>query len=145
MPRGQALDSWYMALFNLPWLPERLLADPRTAGRFLRGAGLTREMVETYRRDIVDGGALPGALGWYRALPLSNARLLRVPVQVPTTYIWSDRDAALGRAGADLCERYVDAPYTFEVVEGASHWLLDERPEEVAGAILRRVDPESAA
>jgi pimeloyl-ACP methyl ester carboxylesterase len=145
MPRGQALDSWYMALFNLPWLPERLLADARTADRFLLRGGMTREMVATYHRDIVDGGALRGGLGWYRALPLSNPRLFKVHVQVPTTYVWSDRDAALGRTGAELCEKYVDGPYTFEVIEGASHWLLDERPEEIAEAILHRIDPAREA
>jgi pimeloyl-ACP methyl ester carboxylesterase len=145
MPRGQALDSWYMALFNLPWLPERLLSDPRTADLLLRRAGMTREMVAGYHRDIVEGGALRGGLGWYRALPLSNSRLFGVHVQVPTTYLWSDGDVALGRTGAELCERYVDGPYTFEVVEGASHWLLDERPEAVARAIVRRVDAGGAA
>jgi hypothetical protein len=36
--------------------------------------------------------------GWYRAMALSNPRLLGTHVQVPTTYVWSDGDAFLGRA-----------------------------------------------
>ena len=140
MPRGQALESWYMALFNIPWLPERLLSSRRFGDWFLRRGGMTPPMIEGFRRDIVDGGALRGGLGWYRALALADPRAFSMHVVVPTTYVWSDGDVFLGRAGARLCERYVDGPYTFEVVEGASHWLPDERPREVAAAILQRID-----
>jgi pimeloyl-ACP methyl ester carboxylesterase len=144
MPRGQALDSWYMAVFNLPWLPERLLTNARTGDWFLRRhGGMTPAMVADFRRDIVEGGALRGGLGWYRALVLSNPALFRRRVQVPTTYVWSDGDAFLGRAGARLCERYVDGPYTCEIIEGASHWIPDARPQELSSAILDRIGAHS--
>lgn len=139
MPRGQALDSWYMAVFNVPWLPERMLSSPRAGGWFLRRGGMTPRMVADFRRDIVEGGALRGGLGWYRALALSDPKVFGTHVQVPTTYVWSDGDIFLGRRGAQLCERYVDAPYSFEVIEGASHWIPDERPVELASAILDRI------
>ena len=145
MPRGQALDSWYMVLFNLPWLPERLLSSRRFSGWFLRRGGMTPEMVAGYRRDIVEGGALRGGLGWYRALALSDPRTLGTHGRGPTTYVWSDGDVFLGRAGARLCERYVDAAYTLDVVEGASHWLPDERPEVVASAVLSRISSTGPA
>lgn len=139
MPRGQALESWYMVVFNLPWLPERMLARPRSAGWFLRRGGMTPAMVADFHRDIVEGGALRGGLGWYRAMAFANPRLFRRHVRVPTTYVWSDGDVFLGRAGAQLCERYVDGPYAFEVIEGGSHWVPDERPEELASAITNRI------
>lgn len=138
MPRGQILDSWYMALFNIPWLPERLMTNPRLSGRFMRRFGMSREMVEAFQRDFGDGAALPGALGWYRAMPFMNRKLLDILVRVPTAYVWSDHDAALGRVGAELCEQYVDAPYTFEVMEGASHWIPDEVPDRLAEIVLAR-------
>ncbi|MGH3413311.1 MAG: alpha/beta fold hydrolase [Sciscionella sp.] len=138
MPRGQALDSWYMAMFNIPWLPERLLTDRRLAQRMMRRFGMTPEMFATFRRDFGDGEALRGGLAWYRALPLANPKLFGVAVHVPTTYVWSDRDAALGRTGAELCREYVDAPYRFEVLEGCSHWIPDERPDDLARIILER-------
>jgi pimeloyl-ACP methyl ester carboxylesterase len=143
MPRGQALDSWYMALFNLPWLPERMMSSPRFGGWFLRRGGMTPAMVADFHRDIVEGDALRGGLGWYRALALSNPKVFRTHVQVPTTYVWSDGDVFLGRAGAQLCERYVDGAYTFEVIEGASHWIPDEQPQELASAILDRIGATS--
>ena len=120
-----------------------MLSDPRTGNLLLRRGGMTPSMVADFRRDIVEGGALRGGLGWYRALALSDRALFSRHVQVPTTYVWSDGDAFLGRAGAELCERYVDGPYVFEVSEGASHWLPDERPEELAAAILARISSVS--
>ena len=57
---------------------------------------MTDEMIARFRVEIVDGGALTGGLNWYRAIPFSLAD--EVPdVSVPTTFVWSDGDAALGR------------------------------------------------
>ncbi|MGN6779951.1 MAG: alpha/beta fold hydrolase [Marmoricola sp.] len=138
MPKGQALHSWYMGAFNIPALPERLMAGP-FGDWFLRRAGMTPDMVATYHREIVDTGALPGGLGWYRALPLSDRKAMGTPARVPTTYVWSDGDVALTRTGAQLCEQYVDAPYELVVLQGVSHWIPDERPEELARAVLDRI------
>ena len=65
-------------------------------------------MVETYRREMVDDGAMRGALAWYRALPLTSLRSVPSIVSVPTTLIWSDRDIAITRKSVDLTERFVD-------------------------------------
>jgi pimeloyl-ACP methyl ester carboxylesterase len=144
MPRGQILDSWYMAMFNIPRLPERLLTSRRIATRAWAASGMSAEALEDYWRDFGDGAALRGGLGWYRAMAFTNRRTLGLKVRVPTTYVWSDKDVALGRTGAELCERYVDAPYRFEVMAGASHWIPAERPDELARVILARTDPAEA-
>lgn len=140
MPKGQIKDSWYMAAFNVPFLPEKILTDPKRA-RFMLGtkSGMSSETIDTYLRDFAANRArLTGALGYYRALPLTNPRSIH-KVAVPTTYIWSDGDVALGRVGAELCGDYVTADYRFEIIEGASHWLPDDEPERVAQIILERV------
>lgn len=135
----QGLKSYYMLLFQLPWLPSFLLSRPKIAARFLRGAGMNRTDVDTYLDQIVADGALKGGLGWYRSLPLTSPSEIR-RVSVPTTYVWSDRDVALGRKGAETCERWVDGPYRFEVIEGATHWLPTQHPDALATSILQRVD-----
>jgi pimeloyl-ACP methyl ester carboxylesterase len=145
MPRGQVLDSWYMAMFNIPRLPELLMTNHRVGSRMMRRFGMPPDALEDYWRDFGDGRALRGGLAWYRAMPFMNRKILGTRVRVPTTYVWSDRDAALGRAGAELCANYVDAPYRFEVMSGASHWIPDERPDELARVILARTDPAEAA
>ena len=136
----QLLRSWYMGFFQLPWLPERLLGSggPFTE-RALTRMGMTPEMIDRYRREVVADGAIPGGLGWYRALPFGSPRDAVARVSVPTTFVWSDGDPALGRGGAALTGRYVDADYRFVELPGVSHWIPEERPAELAEEIIARV------
>jgi len=137
----QGIKSYYMAMFQLPFLPELLLSRPATARRFLRGGGMTAEMVEEYFASIVDDGALRGGIGYYRSLPLSRPGDISRKISVPTTFVWSDRDAFLGRKGAETCGRWVIGNYRFEIIEGATHWLPDRNADELARLITERVDP----
>jgi pimeloyl-ACP methyl ester carboxylesterase len=140
----QALRSWYMVLFQLPFVPERLLSGKWFAQKFLGGSGMTDEMIARYRVEIVDAGALTGGLNWYRAIPFSISD--EVPdVNVPTTFVWSDGDAALGRKMAELTAEHVDGPYEFIELAGASHWIPEERPAELAEAIISRARSAASA
>jgi pimeloyl-ACP methyl ester carboxylesterase len=136
----QGLKSWYMLAFQLPWLPERVARG--SGGRLdeeLQKGGMTAEEVARFRREIVEYGALPGALSWYRAMFLTDPRTTRGRVSVPTTYVWSDGDVALTREAAERCGRYVDGPYRFEVLEGVTHWIPTQAPAELAGLVLDRI------
>jgi pimeloyl-ACP methyl ester carboxylesterase len=136
----QRRRSHYMALFNVPVLPELTARAP--GGRFdrsLRKGGMTAEEVARFRREIVEYGALRHALGWYRALPVTRPGSTEFQVTVPTTLVWSDRDVAIGRAGVDGTARWVDAAYELVVLEGVSHWIPTQEPEAAADAILARV------
>lgn len=140
----QARRSWYMGLFQLPFVPERLLSGKWFVQKFLGGSGMTREMLATYRVEIVDGGALTGGLNWYRAIPFALRD--EVPdVSVPTTFIWSDGDRALGRRMAELTEEHVDGPYELIEFTGASHWIPEERPADLAEAIISRARSAASA
>lgn len=137
----QLLRSWYVGLFQLPRVPELLLG--LSGGRFLDRAlvatGMSREDVERVDREVVQSGALPHAIGYYRALPLSDRSLLGRTVRVPTTLVWSSGDTALDRRGAELTGRHVDASYELVVLEGVSHWIPTHAPEALAEAVLERV------
>lgn len=138
MPRGQALKSWYMVAFQLPVVPERLLPT-RRALALVGGTGLTADQMRAYVEPLGREG-LTAALNWYRALPWSQREKgYDRRITVPTTYVWSDGDTALGRAGAEATERFVDAPYRFAVLSGLSHWIPDEAPDALAELILDRV------
>jgi len=139
----QALRSWYVLAFQPPGIAE-LMA--RTMPGLLRGAlaasGLTDAEVGRVWEEMVESGALPGALGWYRALPLSFGTSFGTsprPVVVPTTHVWSDGDTALARRGAELTEAYVDAPYRLRVLQGVSHWVPLHAPQLLAEVIIDRV------
>jgi pimeloyl-ACP methyl ester carboxylesterase len=133
----QALRSYYMLLFQIPWLPEAVVRRyPKVLERALTGSGMATEQIEQVRTDIVDGGALTGGLGWYRALPFGGPNYVG-KVTVPTTYVWSTRDVALDRRGAELTERYVTGPYRLEILEG-SHWIPEEHPDRLRDMIVER-------
>jgi len=134
---SQLLRSYYIGLFQLPWLPEFACRRPRLLARMLGGTGMTPDQIATVRAEIVDSSALTTSVNWYRAMPFAHPRYLR-PVEVPTTYVWTTGDTALGRRGAVMCSRCVTGPYRFEVASG-SHWMPEEQPDLVTRLIVDRI------
>ncbi|HYF74202.1 MAG TPA: alpha/beta fold hydrolase, partial [Nocardioides sp.] len=142
----QGLRSWYIGFFQVPLLAE--LTASRRGGFFdraLRHAGMTPEEVQRFRVEMVEDGALPHALGWYRAIVMGDPTQSRRRVAVPTTFVWSDGDVAVARKGAEETGRWVDAAYDLVVLEGVSHWIPAQAAEECAAAILARVQVAEAA
>ena len=136
----QALRSWYVGLFQLPVLPERLLlaGDATALRRMLQTSGLPPELSAHYARRMQEPGALSTALAWYRALPL-DARDPVGTVRVPTLHLWSTRDFALGRTATEQTRRFVDAPYRLEVLEGLPHFIPELAPDRVAELVTEHV------
>jgi pimeloyl-ACP methyl ester carboxylesterase len=135
---SQAVRSLYVGAFQLPLLPETLArAAPRLVENGLARSGMPKAARQRFRQEMVEDGALGTALNWYRALILPPFTSVG-PVQVPTTHVWSDRDRALSRTGAERSGEHVQAPYRLEVLEGVSHWIPDEVPETLARLIDER-------
>jgi pimeloyl-ACP methyl ester carboxylesterase len=136
----QALRSYYMGLFQLPLLPERLLLSGGGAPlrRMLRHGGLPEDVVAHYVARMREPGALSAALGWYRALPWSAGDPVGT-VGVPTLHVWSTGDAFLGRAATEATARFVDAPYRLEILDGVTHWIPELAPERVAELVTAHV------
>jgi pimeloyl-ACP methyl ester carboxylesterase len=136
----QGLASWYMYFFQLPRIPEWYIMRGR--GKFtLSGLVKSRAQhapasAESEAKAMAEPGALTAALNWYRAIPLSDPRQVGKKVTVPTMFIWSDGDIALLEKGAQACGDYVLGEYRFEVLNGVSHWILDEQPDTVADLLL---------
>ena len=81
----QALRSWYMLLFQLPWLPEALarrrnfaLAD-RMLGEVANADAFSREDIALYKRAIAQPSALAAALNYYRAMRDKPSRGMLFP------------------------------------------------------------------
>ncbi|MFC4374482.1 alpha/beta fold hydrolase [Nocardia halotolerans] len=137
----QLLRSYYMGLFQLPVLPERLLrARPELLDRMLARSGMSAAAIARVHSEIIDAGALTGALNWYRALVAGSPRTATARVGVPVTHVWGSGDTALSRRGAELAGQYVTGQYRLVVLDGASHWLPEERPAELADLIAERVE-----
>ena len=83
-------------------------------------------------------GMLTGALNWYRAINFDLVRGVH-GITVPTLYVWSTGDVALAREGAEATARHVEGPYRFEVLQGVSHWIPEEVPEELNRLLLEHL------
>jgi pimeloyl-ACP methyl ester carboxylesterase len=137
---SQALRSYYMAVFQLPFLPERLLLSwgGTPLRRMLRGGGLSREAAAHYVGRMREPGALSAALGWYRAMPLGMTDRVGT-VRVPTLHVWSTGDTFLGRAATEATGQYVDAPYRLEVLDDVTHWIPELASDRVAELVTAHV------
>jgi pimeloyl-ACP methyl ester carboxylesterase len=138
---SQLLRSWYMVFFQLPWLPERLLLAGGAAAltRSLERSGLPRAVARRYAARMREPGALTAALNWYRALPLSSPGYAIGRITVPTLFVWSTGDVALGRPAAERTGDWVDAPYRFEVLDGVSHWIPETAPDRLNPLLVEQV------
>ena len=127
----QRRRSWYVALFQLPLLPERLLTAGGGAAlrRMFAHLSLPPEVLATYTGQIVEPGAATAMLNWYRALrvePPSTAALART-IEVPTLLIWGEQDVALDLICLDGTGRYV-RDLRLRRLPGVSHWVQQDAP-----------------
>jgi pimeloyl-ACP methyl ester carboxylesterase len=136
----QLRRSRYILFFRHEGRAEDLLLedDGRRLRRMFAGSGLDAAGVDRYVAPLLAPGALTAALNWYRAMSFLGGGGAG-KVGVPTTYVWSDADVAIGRAAADRCAREVTGEYRFVELPGISHWIPDRAPEAVAEAVLSRV------
>lgn len=118
---SQALKSWYMFAFQLPFLPEMAVSAGDRLRHSLIDSGLPEEQADV-SAELLRGGAARGAINWYRAMPFSPPSLT-AHIAVPTMYVYGSDDFALGRRAADLTGRYVTGPYRYEVLDGVGHWI----------------------
>ncbi|WP_076263587.1 alpha/beta fold hydrolase [Intrasporangium flavum] len=136
----QRRRSWYVAAFQVPALPEQVMA--RRFEALMRRGGLPEEDRRRYADRLATPAAISGPINWYRASRRSSVPAHRV--HVPTTYVWGCEDPFLGPDAARLTAEHVEAPY--ELVElDAGHWLPEMRAAECAAAVLRSVARGSAA
>jgi pimeloyl-ACP methyl ester carboxylesterase len=135
----QRRRSAYMRFFRLRGVAETVLLAG--GGRRLReifdDSGLDPDGVDRYVAPLLEPGALTGALNWYRALRRGLPGV--APARVPTTYVWSDRDLAVGRTAAEACHRHVSGDYEFVELPGVSHWIPDQVPDRLADVVLTRI------
>jgi pimeloyl-ACP methyl ester carboxylesterase len=128
---SQARRSRYMLFFQLPWLPERQLTSGKGWEHSLRSTGMSPEAAARDAGLMRDRNAARSALNWYRAMLFAAPHSVNAKIAVPTLYVWSTRDAAIGPQGAALTPAFVTGPYTYEVLEGVSHWIPEEVPDQL--------------
>ncbi len=138
MWRGaQLLRSWYVLFFQLPFFPERLVRSRFYLERVMRRAAPSAfpdEVMDQYVAAMRADGAAKAAISYYRAAARFG---LAAPGKIacPTRVLWGDHDEALGRELLDGLDRYAPG-VTVKHFPGASHWLQEERPDEVCRELI---------
>lgn len=139
--------SWYVGLFQLPWLPEALLTAGRAhavarafSGMAVNKAAFPPDVLERYRRNALLPGAMTAMLNYYRAnlAGLSDAAPMPM-IETPTLMVWGEEDTALRLELTEGYEPYV-ADFTLERLPGVSHWVQQEAPEAVNARLLTWLD-----
>ena len=142
---SQLRKSWYMFLFQLPWLPERLLRAGDYAGlaHTLRSdpvhpGAFDEADIAHYKQAISQPGALTATINYYRALirlnPFSYKHAI-TRIDIPTLLIWGEQDRYLGIRLTEGLEPWVPK-LQLERIPDASHWVQAEVPERVNALIL---------
>lgn len=137
----QAARSRYIGLFQREDLAERLLLAGECAGLralFVNTGFTDRAAVDHYVERLCDPAAVTAVLNWYRALDLSSIAGVAA-ISVPTLYVWSTDDPAIGSEAAERTHDHVTGPYRFEVLEDVSHWIPEDAPDVLARLVLEHL------
>jgi pimeloyl-ACP methyl ester carboxylesterase len=132
----QLRRSWYMFLFQLPWLPEWLLQRRVAMTLALRGmqvrpGAFSDADLERHTQALRLPGAAHAAISYYRAAFCVPVRAKRTLLQ-RTLVLWGERDQALSSRLllTDLAE-YV-REVRVERLADAGHWVHRDLPELVS-------------
>jgi pimeloyl-ACP methyl ester carboxylesterase len=105
--------------------------DPRVP------AFMTEEDVAVYVQEYERTG-FTGGLNWYRNIDRNRERTLRYDdrrIEMPALFMAGTRDSTLKWMSPEVMNGRV-TDLRVELVEGAGHWLQQERPDDVNRALL---------
>lgn len=135
----QLRKSWYIAFFQIPWLPERMLLarNARAIRRAFAGMAVDKgrfppAVLQVYAEAAQRPGAMTAMLNYYRAVvrDFDAASIGDGQVEVPTLMIWGEADSALDVRTTEGTDAYVP-DFELHRLPGVSHWVQQEAPERV--------------
>jgi len=129
--------GWYQLFFQFAGIAEATIQrdDWAWLREFSRGDGDQDRWIE----DLGRPGALTAALNWYRAnlAPRMPGPPLELPpVKAPTLSIWSTGDHYLEGERVRESGAYVQGPWRYEEIDGASHWIPLDAPGQLNSLLL---------
>lgn len=144
---SQLRKSWYMFLFQLPWLPEKQLSSnlPLFFKRGLRGwaynkKAFSNEVIQEYVNAFQSKDSFRGPLNYYRAAFREglhkNKRKPHV-YTIDTRVLWGENDKALGKELTFGMEQYFSGHFSIRYFSPCSHWIQHDFPEEVTKGIIQ--------
>lgn len=101
-------------------------------------AWLPQDELDYYISEFSRTG-FTGALNWYRCFDRNWELTANTPattITVPSLFIAGADDPALSFARTDRAKEVVTGPYRELIIDGAGHYVQQERPDEVNQALL---------
>ncbi len=109
------------------------LAEPAARPDWISADELDHYIAEFTRTGFT------GGLNWYRNLD-RNWEIMTTPpaatIDSPTLFIAGSADPVLAFTRRDRAAELVTGPYRELIIDGAGHWLQQERPDEVNAVLL---------
>jgi pimeloyl-ACP methyl ester carboxylesterase len=99
---------------------------------------ISQDEIEHYVAEFTRTG-FTGGLNWYRNMDRNwetTAELDGAKIAVPCLFIGGTADPVLAFTRSDRAAEVVSGPYRELMIDGAGHWLQQERPDEVNSALL---------
>lgn len=109
------------------------LAEPAARPDWISADELDHYIAEFTRTGFT------GGLNWYRNLDRNWEIMANPPsatIDVPALFIAGTADPVLAFTRRDRANELVSGPYREVLIDGAGHWLQQERPDEVNTALL---------
>jgi pimeloyl-ACP methyl ester carboxylesterase len=143
---AQLKKSWYVMLFQLPWLPERLVR--RDNFEFIDQ--LYRDWspnwdeaefsLQPVKQALSASGGLPAALAYYRALVRGSNKqdreIMSRQVSVPSLWIAGEVDGSVGLDQFEGLEAAFTDRFELLIVDNAGHFVHREAPDLVHNRLV---------
>jgi len=143
--------SWYIFLFQLPYIPEIMLSHNDL--EFLESCftkspmgakpdSFTPEDIEAYKYTFSSTNAITPPINYYRAgfRFQRSKRIKHGRLPFPILLIFGTGDNFISAETALLSDKYAGGPFELKYLEGISHWVQQEAPEVVNQTIESFLD-----
>lgn len=151
----QIRNSWYIWFFQAAEVPERIMSQllPEFFEYMMfsavRPGTYTEEDKQQYLELFSQPGQLAAAINYYRAntthatmYPTRPSKL--PPLQMPVLLIHGQNDFAFTSLAWQETAQYCKGYYRSVELEGMSHWVVEEAPEETLRLIMEHLKIEAS-
>ncbi len=138
----QAVRAWYFVLAQCTWAATALYSpsNPASRTRFAAGLarrGLPRDESARYLDYLASGKRFVGAIKWYQAMPFSPPSSTFFRAKGDVHIVWGRNDALTGHLSIMLSRLFVKRMrLKITKIDNGTHWLVDQRPEDIARAVI---------
>ena len=147
----QLKRSWYIYFFQSPIADAVVAADhcafvKKIWRDWCPAWQLPDDEIDSVRDTIAREGGVQAAIGYYRsmlsgvgsdpALAADQARVSIAQIAVPTLYVHGDADGCMDHSLSEGMEAMFTNEFRRELIEGAGHFLHQEKPEQFNRVLL---------